>query len=97
MATNKNRLARLEKQGGAVKGKKYLCVIGLGFWDTPEEQAKGFKVQCCTIEAGGTGGEPFYLKTRKELDEFAARVDVDLDTVEINFQSASGEIEDGKG
>lgn len=84
---NKSRLKQLEKASGAGKVKKYMCVIGLGFWDTPEEQAKGYKVQCCTIEAGGTGGNSFYFKTRKELDEFAARADVDLDTIEIKYAS----------
>lgn len=85
--TNKSRLKQLEKARGAGTKKKYMCVIGLELWDSPEVQAKGYKVQPCTIEAGGTGGEPFYLKTRKELDEFAARADVDLDTIEIKYAS----------
>lgn len=87
MTTNKNRLTRLEKQSGTGKVKKYLCVIGLSGWDSPEEKAKGYKVQPCTVEFGGTGGEPFYLKTRKELDEFAARSDVELDIVTFNIES----------
>ncbi len=84
----KQRIKQLEKQRGAGKVKKYLCVIGLGGWDSPEEQAKGFKVQPYTVEFGGTGGEPFYIATRKELDEFAARADVDLGIIEIVCASA---------
>jgi hypothetical protein len=83
----KQRIKQLEKARGAGKVKKYLCVIGLSGWDTPEEQAKGFKVQPCTVQFGGTGGEPFYIATQKELDEFAARADVDLDIIEIKYAS----------
>lgn len=79
---NKSRLAKLEKQSGTGERKKYFCVFGL---ESSEEKLKGYKVQPCPIEYGGTGGEPFYLKTRKELDEFAARPDVDLETVEIVY------------
>ncbi len=93
--TTKQRIKQLEKASGTGKKKKYLCVMGLEFWDSPEVQAKGYKVQPYMVEAGGTGGEPFYIATKKELDEFAARPDVDLDIVNFNFTEASEAIGDG--
>jgi hypothetical protein len=81
MTTNKQRVAQLEKTH-APKVNKYLCVI-MDLWDTPEKKAKGYKVQPCTAQFGGTGGDPFYLATRADLDAFAARPDVDLGIVEI--------------
>jgi hypothetical protein len=95
MTTNKNRIAQLEKQSGTGKKKKYFCVMGLEFLESPEVQAKGYKVQPCTVEAGGTGGEPFYIATKKELDEFAARPDVEMDVVNFDFAKASEAIGDG--
>lgn len=80
----KTRIKQLEKTH-APKKKKYMCVIGLEFWDTPEEKAKGYKVQPFTVESGGTGGEPFYIATREELDKFAARDDVDLDIIQYSI------------
>jgi hypothetical protein len=88
----KQRIKQLEKRG-AGKVKKYLCVIGLGGWDSPEEQAKGYKVQPYAVEFGGTGGEPFYIATRKELDEFAARLDVELLIGTLELETA-GSVDD---
>ncbi len=84
MTNNKQRIKQLEKTH-APKTKKYLCVIGLECWDTPEEKAKGYKVQPFAVEYGGTGGEPFYIATREKLDTFAARADVDLDIIQYSI------------
>lgn len=81
----KQRIRQLEKARGTGKKKNYICVTGLDSWNSPEEQAKGYKVQPCAVEFGGTGGEPFYLATRKELEEFAARSDVNLDIIKFEF------------
>jgi len=86
----KTRLVQLEK-ARAPKAKKYLCVIA-EFFGTPEEKAKGFKVQCAPLEFGGTGGEPFYLATQADLDAFCAREDVHLDIV--RFVDDDGEPEE---
>ena len=85
----KTRLIRLEK-ARTPKVKKYFCLIAdvLGI-DTPEERAKGFKVQCATVEFGGTGGKPFYLATQADLDAFGAGEDVHLDIVRF--------VDDGSG
>jgi hypothetical protein len=79
--TIKSRLIQLEK-ARTPKVKRYFCLIAdvLGI-RTPEEQAKGFEIQCSPLEFGGTGGEPFYLATQAELDAFGAREDVHLDIV----------------
>lgn len=79
-----NRVKQLEKNRGANDVYKYICVMGTG-WDSPEEAAKGYKVQPFTQTAGGIGGAPFYLATEAELKEFAARPDVDLQRIHINF------------
>ena len=80
MSNLKTRITKLETARGAGKVNKYLCVIDnlLDAWDTPEEKAKGYKVQPYTAKFGGTGGGCFYFKTCEELDAFAARDDVDL-------------------
>jgi hypothetical protein len=83
--TLKTRLAKLE-QGIAPKVKKYLCVIGPAEWDTTEEKAKGYKIQPCTREAGGTGGDPFYIATEAEFEKFAAREDIELDIIRIVYE-----------
>ncbi len=67
MTTNKSRLKRLESQSGAKKF--YLCVIRK--WE-----GGGF-------EAKPTEGEPLYFATRKELEDFGARRDVDLLVIDI--------------
>lgn len=79
------RLQQLEKQSGAHDVYKYMCVISPEWlhWDTPEESAKGYKIQPFTTSQGGTGGAPFYLATREDLQAFAARPDVDLAVIEI--------------
>lgn len=89
----KTRIKQLEKTHGTGKVNKYLCVIRPEWmeWDTPEEKAKGYKVQPCVKEFGGTGGEPFYIATRKELDEFAARPGVDLDIIEFGNEDKDGD------
>jgi hypothetical protein len=76
--TIKSRLIKLEK-ARTPKVRRYFCLIVdvLGI-RTPEEQAKGFEIQCATVEWGGTGGEPFYLANQADLDAFGAREDVHL-------------------
>lgn len=81
----KQRIKQLEKQSGTGKKKNYICVTGLDSWNSPEEQAKGYRVQPCPVEFGGTGEKPFYIATRKELEEFAARSDVNLDLIEFVY------------
>jgi hypothetical protein len=83
--TTKNRLAKLEKHSGVSEKKNYICFTGLGFLESSEEKAKGYRVQPCPLEYGGTGEKPFYIATRKELEEFAARSDVHLDLIEFVY------------
>ena len=86
MASKQARIKQLEKASAANGGKyKYACVIGLDCWDTPEEKELGFKIQPYLVTAGGTGGEPFYLKTQADLDKFAARDDVELCIITIEW------------
>jgi hypothetical protein len=66
MSTNKNRLAKLEKQSGAGDKKFYTCVIHEG-----EDTGGGYEVK-------PVNGEPLHFATRKELDEFGARPGVNL-------------------
>lgn len=69
MTANKSRLAKLEKQSGAGAKKFYLCVIREG-------KGGGF-------EAKPTEGEPLHFATRKELEDFGARRDVELLIIDI--------------
>lgn len=80
MRNHNSRLAKLEWKAGIGKQSLYLCFIPPDWltWDTPAETTKGYKIQPCMTTAGGTGGEPFYLATRDDLDAFAARPDVNL-------------------
>lgn len=81
----KHRIKQLEKVYSKGEKKKYFCCI----LDTEDKPKKEYKVQPCPVEFGGTGGDPFYLKTRKELDEFGARPDVDLEILELRILTAS--------
>jgi hypothetical protein len=97
----KNRIVKLEDAAGIGARLKYLCVITPSWaegWDSPREKANGYKIQPCTREYGGTGGEPFYLATREELEAFQARPDVDLDIIEIVYTDTPlpGENENGQ-
>ncbi|GEM_PF-5656089 len=80
MSNLTNRVKRLE-QDHAPKVSKYMLNIMPAWadWDTPEEKAKGYKIQCCIPSFGGTGGAPFYLATWADVEAFAARDDVHLD------------------
>jgi hypothetical protein len=80
MGNHNGRVARLETAAGVHAVHKYMCVVGTG-WETPEELAKGYKVQPMMASAGGTGGDPFYLATWDEVEAFAARPDVRLAVV----------------
>ncbi len=95
MSSHKNRIAQLEKQSGAHDVYKYMCVIPgewMSSWDSSDERAKGYKIQPLINSAGGNGGEPFYIATEAELNEFAARPDVDLQIIVISYESAADAI-----
>ena len=79
------RVTQLEKRSGAHGIYKYMCVIPPDWlqWNTPEESARGYKIQPFIVASGGTGGAPFYLATREDLQAFAARPDVELAVIEI--------------
>lgn len=81
MNTHEYRIKKLEMFTGMGAIYKYICVICEGWaavWDTPEERAKGYKIQPCIPSAGGTGGKVFYLATWDDVQAFEARDDVDL-------------------
>jgi hypothetical protein len=71
------RISRLE--GMRSPKRKYLCVIGL-----PEQN--GFKVQ----PLDDPKGEAFYLKTRKELEAFGERPDVELTQIDVIYRDVKG-------
>lgn len=71
--TSKHRIKQLEKTNGILTVKKYMCVIDEPRGADPE----GYKIQPCN----GTGGEPFHLATRDEVDAFGAQPDIDLTIV----------------
>lgn len=73
-----SRLAKLETAAGIGKRYGYMLVINNLFWKDDPERAKGYKIQPYMQSAGGTGGEPFYLATVEEVDEFRKRPDVEL-------------------
>lgn len=77
MSNLQNRVNKLEKDSGTGQRMKYMCVHGSEY-GTPEQRAKGYEIR-------PEGGEPFYLATREELDAFAARPDVDLTTIEVEY------------
>jgi len=90
MSSNlQNRVKTLEKDSGAGDVYKYMCVVMEGWaagWDTPEERAKGYKIQPLMAKAGGTGGGVFYLQTETDLNEFAARPDVNLVVIRVGYE-----------
>src|SRR5688500_10262766 len=89
MSNLTNRVNKLENSQGMGKRMKYMCVITEGWasgMDTPEERAKGYKIQPYIQSAGGTGGKPFYLATEAELQEFAARDDVELFVLRVGYK-----------
>jgi hypothetical protein len=57
----------------AVMSRKVLDALGI-----PDGKGNGFRVQPLTLQAGGTGSQPFFIETQEELDAFAARPDVYL-------------------
>ena len=83
--TTKQRIIKLEQEkntNDAVNRHAYICVVD----ETSTgvlSQAEGFTVQCCPREKGGTGGDPIRFATRAELDNFAARPDVDLTLIRL--------------
>jgi hypothetical protein len=89
--TNLNsRINKLETDAGIGDRHGYMLVIDyLTGWDPPEERAKGYKIQPYTVQFGGTGEQPFYIKTWPEVEAFAARPDVELHVYQ--FGKAPGE------
>ena len=78
-----NRVNKLEAMLGIRQRMKYLCVIYDGLFAESlrrevGEVDKGYKIQPFDSLSDRYSGEPFYLKTEQELDEFAARPDVEL-------------------
>jgi hypothetical protein len=95
MSNIKTRLQQLEKKAGLGDRMKYMCVIdNLTHWDTPEERAKGYKIQPCAKWAGGTGGEPFYLASWEDVEKFESRPDVELLIIEFGTKPASEAAQD---
>lgn len=79
--TTKQRIEKLEKakqEDGALNRYKYFCLV-----DETESQAEGYRVQCLSRENGGTGGDPLHFAARADLDNFAARADVELTLVRL--------------
>ena len=76
------RLKKLEGVHNINVAYKYQLFIGVGWaagmWDTPEEIAKGYKIQPWSKAAGGTGEDVFYLPTWEAVEAFRTRPDVDL-------------------
>ena len=68
--TSKQRITQLEKTSGILTVKKYMCFID-------NDMTEGYKIQSCN----GTGGEPFHLPTRDEVDAFGGQPDIDLTIV----------------
>jgi hypothetical protein len=80
MSNLKTRVRKMEEIAGRFEIKEYMLVtLDLsGRLDAAEENAKGYKIQCCIPSFGGTGEGPFYIETVPDLLEFAARPDVNL-------------------
>ena len=83
--TTKQRIANLEQEhdiNHKVNRYKYICVID----ETSTRvlsQTEGFTAQCCTRENGGTDGDPIHFVARADLDNFAARPDIDLTLIRL--------------
>jgi len=78
--TTKQRIIKLEQEKNtnrAVRPYAYMCVVDETLTGVLS-QTEGFTVQCCPRENGGTGGDPIHFVTRAELDDFAARPEIDL-------------------
>lgn len=91
----RSRVNKLEAAQGIGRRMKYMCVLMQGWadgWDTPEEKAKGYKIQPFIQSAGGTGGEPFYIRTEQGLNEFAARDDVELTIIKIGREDKNNPV-----
>ena len=92
MSNLNSRITKLETAGGLGDRHGYMLVIDyLTGWDTVEEIARGYKIQPYTVQFGGTGDEPFYLRTWEDVETFAARPDVSLKI--FQFGKAPGEAE----
>lgn len=76
------RLTQLEKIH-TPQAQKYLCI----YYDRPEENPEGYKIQPFMSKAGGTGGAAFTLPTLQDVDSFGARADVDLTRIVIQYAS----------
>jgi hypothetical protein len=79
--TIKSRLTKLEAAAGVGEVYSYGLVITNGWAEgitTPEERAKGYKIQSYIRSAGGTGDGEFYLPTIQDVIAFGNRPDVDL-------------------
>ncbi len=70
------RIKQLEKTSCILTVKKYMCFIDEPRGADPE----GYKIQPCN----GTGGEPFHLATRDEVDAFSAQPDIYLTIVKFS-------------
>ena len=83
--TTKQRIIKLEQEKNNNRAPNcyaYMCVVdetSTGIFS----QTEGFTVQCCPREGGGTGGDPIHFVTRADLDNFAARPDVDLTLIRL--------------
>jgi hypothetical protein len=87
----KNRIVKLEEAAGVNQVNKYMVVTG-GAFPTND----GYKIQPFVKEQGGTGEDAFYLATWEEVQDFAARPDVDLTVIEICYTDMKGEKGNGQ-
>ena len=85
MSVNK-RLDRLEQAANPKEINKYMLATKEG----KPSDSEGYKIQPFIPEFGGKGGEPFYLKTREEVEAFDARADVDLLWIDIVYVDSGG-------
>lgn len=77
----RTRIEKLEAAEGRGAVSKYLLVTGsvAQTWGTPEERARGYKIQ----PTNGPSAGAVYLKTWEDVEAFAARPDVDLMVVRV--------------
>lgn len=91
MSNLNSRVKAVEQIHGHGKVKEYLCMVSGLSWDGPEAAAKGYKIQPCADGKGRIHGEVFYIPTFKELKEFEARPDVNLNIFEFCLNAATAE------
>lgn len=96
----KSRVNKLEDAHGGPVHKYTLVVYDpdgwAGMWDTPEERAKGYKIQPNVRGFDGTGEPPFYLATWPDVEQFAARPDVDLTVIRVGYADANQDAQEGQ-